>query len=1249
MKRVKVLLRKARRRLRSLVHKSPAKTVAHDQTNLAHAHSYVEAIKSKRNISRFFVEQRHITWVMLIGVCVWGVYSYKSMPQRKDPDTPVKTAVAITTWPGVNAEKIEQLVTRKIEEKIAQNANVEKIRSISRTNISVVYVDLDENFPGSQIGKEFDDIALKLDSIKDLPDGAGPIKFIKDFGDTSALMLTVASPKVSEAEIDVRAKEVGEAIARNRAQYAPTGGGRRFTIVSTLTHPVSPRVVQDPLSLFSDYLKEKGVASDLHVIIEPGFVGVDGVSDASDETLLGHTRQFINERLQASDFHPDSWPPVVIRDPQQTRERLGLVAGDRYSYRQMDDFTDIIEKGLKSVPQATKVSRAGILSERIFLLYSQERIASYGLQPGDLPKILGARNITPAGGQLEAVGRNFSIDPSGEFKSEKEIGGVAIARTDQGAPVYLRDVVDVERGYDSPPRYLNFYDWRDANGKLQRSRAITVAVQMRPGGFIGQFGKDIDGKLAELRKQLPDDLIMARTSDQPRQVTENVDLFMNSLYEAIGLVVIVSLIGFWDWRSALLMGLAIPITLCITFGMSHMLGIDLQQVSIATLIIALGLLVDVPVVAGDAIKNQLGAGLPPLMASWVGPTKLIVAIIFATITNIVAYLPFLTLPGSTGEFLYSLPIVLTCSLVAALMVAMIFIPFLGYFLLKPNIEPPLAERRKKGFPAFYYRVGQWSINHRWVVLLGSLVLLASGGLIGSRLKTDFFPKDLSYLSYLDVWLPEDAPLSATNEAARHAEEVVREVTEEYGREHPEKDGKPREVLKSLTTFVGGGGPRFWFSVSPELQQLNYAQVIIEVNDKHETNHLIGPIQRALDERIPGARVDVRQLDTGKPITMPVEIRISGSDMAALRQEAEKVKNILRATPYAQRVRDDWGEENFTVKLQTDSDRANVAGITNQDVAASSATGINGSQVTVLREGDKQIPIVTRLRMEERAQLADVQNLYVYSAQGAQKVPLRQVSSVEYGMQTEKVRRRNQYRTITVSCMAEPGHLPSEIVNAARPQLTAFAAQLPSGYHMDFGGSEEEQVKGFKNQTVVLVISLVAIYLSLVYQFKNAIKPFVVFAAVPYGIAGGLVALWIMDTPFGFMAFLGIISLVGLIVSHIIVLFDFIEEKHAEGEPLKEAVLDAGIMRLRPVMITVLALVFALVPLAMHGGPLWEPMCYAQMGGMMVATFITLLLVPVIYSIFVLDLKLIKWEATGEAKEIVPEAAAPPTIDAEAGA
>jgi len=298
------------------------------------------------------------------------------------------------------------------------------------------------------------------------------------------------------------------------------------------------------------------------------------------------------------------------------------------------------------------------------------------------------------------------------------------------------------------------------------------------------------------------------------------------------------------------------------------------------------------------------------------------------------------------------------------------------------------------------------------------------------------------------------------------------------------------------------------------------------------------------------------------------------------------------------------------------------------VAASSATGINGGQVTVLREGDKQIPVVTRLRMEERAQLADVQDLYVYSTQGPQKAPLRQVSSVEHEMQTETIRRRNQFRTITVGCMPEAGHLSSEVMNAIRPQLAAFANQLPPGYQMQIGGSEEEQVKGFRNLVVVLLISVTAIFLSLVYQFKNAIKPLVVFAAVPYGIVGGLTALWIMSTPFGFMASLGIISLVGLIVSHIIVLFDFIEEKHAAGEPLKGG--GAGCGHYAPPSGIDNGTRFSDCP--SPSGPSGRAAVGADVlrteGGMLCATFITLLLVPVIYSIFVLDLKLIKWDAAG---------------------
>jgi multidrug efflux pump subunit AcrB len=405
--------------------------------------------------------------------------------------------------------------------------------------------------------------------------------------------------------------------------------------------------------------------------------------------------------------------------------------------------------------------------------------------------------------------------------------------------------------------------------------------------------------------------------------------------------------------------------------------------------------------------------------------------------------------------------------------------------------------------------------------------------------------------------------------------------------------------------------------------------------------LVARLQTALSERVPGARIDVRQLESGKAVGLPVSIRLVGDDQHTLRAYSDRVKTILEKTEIAERVRDDWGDESFAVRLKTDPDRANKAGLTNLDVAMASLTATAGHQVTQLREGDKQIPVVARLRMEERAQLGDLKNLYVYSSQGKQKVHLSQIATTEYGMQTEKMRSRNQFRTITVAAMPAEGRLASEVMAAARPELEEFAQQLPDGYRMEIGGEEEDQKKSFKDLVIVLMISVIAIFLALVFQFKNAIKPFIVFAAVPFGMVGALGALWIMGAPFGFMAFLGVISLVGVIVSHIIVLFDFIEEKHEEGEPLIQALLDAGIMRLRPVMITVGATVIALFPLASHGGPLWEPMCYAQIGGLSIATFITLLLVPVLYAIFVLDLKLVKWEKVEEhpVAEPASEAAA----------
>jgi len=374
---------------------------------MSHGKNENEIINNTHNTARYSVETRHVTWVLLIATCLWGIFGYVMMPQRKDPEFQVRIAVALIPWPGASAERVEQLVTRKVEETAAGNSKIKKIDSISRTGLSVVYFELVQEI--KETGKEFDDIKLRLDNIRDLPDGAGPINFMKDFGDTAALMLTVASPQISQVALELRADSIQRQIEDIRAKSS----GPRFTIVAGFPENVNLDVVRPTAELLKLYLGEIGAARDLQVIEGRGFLGLDGTSDLDENTILTSVQQFIRERTQASDFHPDIWDAVVIRDPQETRSQLAKVAGHKYSYRELDDFTDRIEKALKTAPEVSRVTRSGVLNERIYLLYSQARLASYGIQTGQLDDILDARNITLPGGQLSVGGKLVTIDPSG--------------------------------------------------------------------------------------------------------------------------------------------------------------------------------------------------------------------------------------------------------------------------------------------------------------------------------------------------------------------------------------------------------------------------------------------------------------------------------------------------------------------------------------------------------------------------------------------------------------------------------------------------------------------------------------------------------------------------------------------------------------------------------------------------------------------------------------------------------------------
>ena len=1227
------------------------------------AHTFksdTEYIATTHNTARFFTEHRQVALVLLLATFVWGWFGYQNMPKRKDPDIPVRVASVQCQWPGATTEQVEQLVTRPIEQNVALNSTLKQpspsdfaIRSLSFPGLSVVYVQLNDNVKDKE--KQFSDMNLKLNQLS-LPAGAGPIQFNSNFGDTAALMLTVASPMVTPTEVALRSIAIRKAIEQTRAGLPRHAPQPRVSIIYAFPLSVAPGPVRTDFENIARIAAQNKTISDLHFFQGPGYVGLDASTPVDDATIRQRGEQLIRANLHRSEIHPDAWDPAIIRYPADTEAKLQAVAGAKYSYRDLDNYTELLQRSLQGVPETSKVSRSGVLAEQIYLDYSQQRLAQYGYNPSKLKDVLGAQNITLPAGQLDVGQTNLFINPSGLFGSAQDIGDVIIGVSSSNSPVYLRDLVDITRAYQSPPTFLNFLTWRDASGKWIRSRAVTLAVYMRSGQQVDLFGQHVNEKLNSVKQYLPDDLLMVHTSDQPIQVKEQIDLFMEALYEAIGLVVIVSLIGFWEWRSALLMAISIPITLALTFGFIYILGIDIQQVSVASLIIALGLLVDDPVVAGDSIKRMLAEGQPRIVAPWLGPTRIATAIMYATITNVVAYLPFLLVTGNTGEFLYSLPIVMTCALVASRLASMTFIPLLGYYILRPDKKPEAAieVRRTTGFTGFYAKTAKFVIEHRWKVAIGSLAFLLLGAFFFSQLRTSFFPDDVQYWSYADVWLPNDASFDATNQAAQQVESVIRQQAAVWGKQHPDKNGNPTNILRYVTTWVGGGSPRFWFSLSPQSQQLNYAEVLIELDNKDITPAFVDQVQPVLSATLPGVRVDYRQLQTN-PVNYPVEIRVisdadvgtagSAKDIRTMRQIAGQVIEALQSAPAAVRVRNEWQSESAQVSLVVNPDRANLAGISNMDVANSATSAMSGTPVTSLQDGDKNIPVVARLQMNERARLSDIQNLYVYSQSAGTKIPLVQISDIQNSMATERVIRIDHFRTMSIYAFHAPGHLASEIINVALPKLKELQKTMPPGYRLTFGGEYDKQKVGFRNLATVLAISVSAIYLALLFQFNNAIKPFLVFAAAPYGVAGAIAGLWIMNTSFGFMAFLGIASLIGVIVSHVIVLFDFIEERHALGEPFEEAVIDAGIIRLRPVMITVGATVLALFPLAMHGGPLWQPLCYAQIGGLTVATFITLLMVPVLYSIFVLDLKILTWDMKEErpasAVAVAPGSSAAP--------
>lgn len=1164
-------------------------------------------MSSRWNVSRMFVEKRHIAWVALVAVLVWGGISFFRLPQRKDPAVVIKTAVVTAAWPGASAEDVEELITKPLEQLARQVPRVDDVTSTTRAGITTVFVTLDDNAKRSDLDPAWSDLKARLDLLQSaLPPGTAPLRLDTHFGDTATIVYTVASPPVGDVELDIRGRAIARALARHRATLAP-GGVRRATVFVT-----APDVPDDLVLSYAHAYLALGEQLGLHqgaILRGPSYLVLDyEVPDAATATRI--VDAFRERVIGDEQRHPDVWGPLLVADPDDVRPALATISAARYSYRALDEYTTLLRDELTRHPEVARVDRHGVVDERILVHYSQQRLASFGLSPQQLGAALRSRNTSLAGGSIRAGSRALLVEPGGAFATVADIEQAIVGTTAAGQTVTVRDVAEVVRGYETPPATTTWLTRRGPQG-WTRTRAISLAVQVRPGTQVTAAGESLDALVANVSSRLPADLEIAKTADQPELVHSKIDEFLRSLVEAVLIVIAIALV-FMERRSAVLVAASIPITLAMTFGFMQLLGLDLQQVSIAALIISLGLLVDDPVIASDAINRELAAGVPRKRAAWQGPVKLAKAILFATLTNVVAFAPLLLVSGTMGEFIYSLPMVVSLALVSSRIVSMTFMPLLGYYILRGQrgFEASLeGDGRSARLARGYNAITEWMLRHKRKTALGFLAFLLLGLAPAVLVRTQFFPDEALERFYVHVRLPDGADVRATDSVLRDAERTL-------------LDGEG-ERIERVTTYAGSGGPRWWSNVGPEPRNPAYGMMLIQARHAEDTRTMIPRIQNLLTSKVPGARFEVYRVSSGKPAITPVEVRISGPEQATLRHLGEQVEAVLRGLPETGQVFEDWGAESMKLDLELDPLRAATAGVTASDVARSSALALGGLRETQLRIGDQLIDVVVRLHPAERRAAAQVGNLYVWSEKTGRAVPLEQVARVGTSFAAQKIVHRDLERTITVGALPKDGALPSTLLGHARPKLAEL--ELPPGYRVTFGGEHELQTKAFASVSIALKVSVALIFLVLVWQFAHVFKPLIVFAAIPFGMVGVVLGLTLTGTHFGFMAFLGVASLIGVIVSHIIVLFDFIEEAREHGIELHRAVIDAGLVRLRPVLVTVLATVGGLIPLALEGGPMWRQLVYVQIGGLLLATVVTKGVVPLLYVVFTENLKLIRWE------------------------
>jgi len=894
------------------------------------------------------------------------------------------------------------------------------------------------------------------------------------------------------------------------------------------------------------------------------------------------------------------------------------LTGKGFDYALMRDYADRIQLELQRVADVGKVDLLGLQDEKVWIELSNTKLATLGVSLQQVQQALADQNAVTPASWFETGSDRVQLRVTGQFQSVEDIAAFPIRAGDR--TVRLGDIAQVKRGFADPA---------SPKMRFMGEDAIGIAVAMKDGGDILKLGKTLDDAFARLQKTLPAGMELRKVSDQPHAVEDSVGEFVKVLTEAVVIVLLVSFFSL-GWRTGLVVAVSIPLVLAMTFFVMHQFDIGLHKISLGALVLALGLLVDDAIIAVEMMATKMEQGYDRLRAASFAWESTAFPMLTGTLITAAGFLPIATAASSTGEYTRSLFQVVTIALVVSWIAAVLFIPYLGDKMLPDlhNPQPPrpgsLAGRwhalrlrwadrnpalanliRPRQLEhdhdpyksAFYQRFRRFldaCLRRRWLVIFATIGLFVFSLAMFRFVPQQFFPDSTRPELMVDIELAEGASLAATQAQAHKLEALL----------------KQRQDIANYVGYVGSGSPRFYLPLDQQLPATNFAQFVVLAQDIHAREAVRDWLLKEVVPRFTDVQLRVTRLENGPPVGYPVQFRVSGEHIDRVQAIAREVAAKVRQNPHVANVNLNWSEPSKVVRLVVDQERARALGVSSAQIAHFLSSSLSGMQVSTYREGNRQIGMLLRGPDDERAQLDMLASLAIPTPSGT-AVPLAQVARLEYVFEDGIIWHRNRLPTVTVRADIADGLLPPEVTGQILPTLDGIRTALPDGYLLEVGGTVEDSARGQNSIKAGMPLFLIVVVTLLMLQLRSFSRAAMVLVTAPLGIIGATLFLLIFRVPFGFVALLGTIALAGMIMRNSVILVDQIQQDIDAGHDRWHAIIDATVRRFRPIVLTALAAVLAMIPLSRSA--FYGSMAISIMGGLIVGTVLTLVFLPALYA------------------------------------